>query len=489
MKEKHILLIVLIIAIIAVSFMLLTSFTKSPDTIGYAIGSKYHPNIELKDSDGDGLKDFREEVIGTDPSDSDSDNDGLLDSEEISYNTNPLNDDSDDDALSDGDEVKTYGSDPLNENSDDDCYSDYEEAIEYNTDPSDEDDYLHTLFATAIDGYIYALKADDGSLLWTASTELSSAKTHYTITSSPAVDNCVVYFGGNDDYVYALNIKDGSEVWKHYIGSAIFSSPVIEDGVLYIGSHDKYVYALDADDGSELWSFETGDYIFGKGTVYNGILYIGSNDYYIYALDADDGTERWSFKTDYKVRATPAVESFTEPISIFDETRIPLLNIYMYELSLDDSLYALNGYDGTEEWSMSLGTAQMIQSAVVEHGVLYIGSYDGYVYALDAEDGSKIWDHKTEGHVIGTPTVSDGTLYISDEAYYVYAIDTSTGTRVWRSGPYSYYKFNHPPQVSDSLVFVNSYYNDKIMALDKSTGIGKWVFTTGDDMYSALAYN
>jgi hypothetical protein len=58
------------------------------------------------DQDGDGLLDYEEITLGTDPLDFDSDNDGLNDGEEVvTYGTNPLLADTDGDGAPDGDEV------------------------------------------------------------------------------------------------------------------------------------------------------------------------------------------------------------------------------------------------------------------------------------------------------------------------------------------------------------------------------------------------
>lgn len=59
------------------------------------------------DTDGDGLSDAEEKVLGTNPNLIDSDNDGLTDYEEVKiYKTNPLNPDTDGDKYLDGDEVR-----------------------------------------------------------------------------------------------------------------------------------------------------------------------------------------------------------------------------------------------------------------------------------------------------------------------------------------------------------------------------------------------
>ena len=69
------------------------------------------------DSDGDGLPDWFEVMIGTDPYNPDTDGDGLTDFQELFvYHTNPLDPDTDGDGFTDGVEI-LFGSDPLNPNS------------------------------------------------------------------------------------------------------------------------------------------------------------------------------------------------------------------------------------------------------------------------------------------------------------------------------------------------------------------------------------
>ena len=103
-------------------------------------GARIKPRIVANegalDSDGDGLYDWEEADLGTDPFNPDTDGDGLTDYEEVRvYFTDPLNPDTDYDGLRDGDEVHKHDTNPLKQDTDDGGVSDGHEVLEDGTDP------------------------------------------------------------------------------------------------------------------------------------------------------------------------------------------------------------------------------------------------------------------------------------------------------------------------------------------------------------------
>ncbi|SMC39611.1 Cellulose binding domain-containing protein [Oscillospiraceae bacterium] len=112
------------------------------------------------DTDGDGLDDYLEIMLGYDPVNQDTDGNGVLDGEEdfdqdginnvteISLDLNFMMFDSDEDRLSDGAEVNTYGTDPKDPDSDDDGILDGDEVL-LGKDPSDSGDATTRVEQTA----------------------------------------------------------------------------------------------------------------------------------------------------------------------------------------------------------------------------------------------------------------------------------------------------------------------------------------------------
>jgi outer membrane protein OmpA-like peptidoglycan-associated protein len=103
-------------------------------------GARVQPKIvavaAMPDSDGEGLYDWEEKEIGTDPYNPDTDGDGLTDYEEVRiYKTDPLNPDTDFDMLNDGDEVHKYNTNPLKADTDDGGVIDGHEVLEDGTNP------------------------------------------------------------------------------------------------------------------------------------------------------------------------------------------------------------------------------------------------------------------------------------------------------------------------------------------------------------------
>jgi len=122
----------------------------------------------------------------------------------------------------------------------------------------------------------------------------------------------------NDSSIPAL-------LWKYDTGADITSSPAVANGIVYIGVNDGNLYALDATTGDIKWKYliDNGDFLKnqlmiwpGPPAVVNGIVYAGGMrspgessevDYLVYALDATTGGLKWKYKTKNRLDSSLAV--------------------------------------------------------------------------------------------------------------------------------------------------------------------------------------
>ena len=85
----------------------------------------------------------------------------------------------------------------------------------------------------------------------------------------------------------------------------------------------------------------------------------------------------------------------------------------------------------TEVWRFMTGD-KVYSSPAVSNGVVYIGSYDGYLYAIGAVTGTEKWRFKAGYNLSSSPAVSNGVVYVGSGDSYLYAIDAVTGKEKWR---------------------------------------------------------
>ena len=67
----------------------------------------------------------------------------------------------------------------------------------------------------------------------------------------------------------------------------------------------------------------------------------------------------------------------------------------------------------------------------VVNGLVYVGSNDDNIYALDAATGAVVWKFLTGQPCESSPAVVDGVVYVGSIDQNVYALNATTGTSIW----------------------------------------------------------
>ncbi len=151
---------------------------------------------------------------------------------------------------------------------------------------------------------------------------------------------------------------------------------------------------------------------------------------------------------------------------------------------------------------------EIISSPAIVEGVVYFGSNDGSLYAVDQQTGAQKWKFTTTARITSSAAVSDGLVFFSSYDGNFYAVDTRTGKLRWKfdnagerryaathlhgsvpagetmPDPFDFY-LSSPAVWNNSVYFGSG--DGNIYSLDAVTGGLRWKFRTGDVVHASPA--
>ena len=153
---------------------------------------------------------------------------------------------------------------------------------------------------------------------------------------------------------------------------------------------------------------------------------------------------------------------------------------------LENVLSASNMAGMRVRWSAPVSTASGLSSSspAVAGGMLYVGSYDGKLCALDAVTGRSVWSAVTSGYIYSSPALANGVAYVGSMDNWFYAFDSATGQMLWRA--FTGAVNSSSPAVSDGVVYIGSE-DFRRYAFEAATGKPLWNAATGSYVYSSPA--
>ena len=338
------------------------------------------------------------------------------------------------------------------------------------------------------DGHVYCLDAADGRLIWQRRAGPSDEKvlgngrmiSLWPVRTSVLVDNGVVHFAAGvfpyeGLYVYALNAEDGSVVWVNdtigdraheleYGGMSPHGYLVASSKILYVPSGRAMPAAFDRATGKFLFYASPGAKRGGTWALLDdnrliaGVEYSGTPNKVIY--DAASGARQedafaWFAGTDMAV--TSGVVYLVNDDGVYAVDRAAYTSAVAEATKLDAERQALeNQLDELKKKQTAAGQqagaedltkqieeqtqklnevvakrAQLKDSvypwryggkqftAVIRAGDLVLAGGAGTVVALDASSGKEVWRHDVDGLAVGL-AVAGGRLVVSTDTGCVY---------------------------------------------------------------------
>lgn len=153
----------------------------------------------------------------------------------------------------------------------------------------------------------------------------------------------------------------------------------------------------------------------------------------------------------------------------------------VYFGSEDHNVYAVNATTGTQVWKFATAGEIVFSHAGTALGNVYIGSEDANLYAIKASTGAKVWSYTTPYAVFSGPTILNNVVYFA-AGLNVYALNATTGALIWKFA-ISNDGFINSPAVANGTVYIGAE-DSNLYALNATTGAMLWKFATGGSIDS-----
>jgi outer membrane protein assembly factor BamB len=271
-----------------------------------------------------------------------------------------------------------------------------------------------------------------------------------------------LFVGSSDHGLYALRAADLVTLWRFETGGAVQSEPLYDLGedAVYFGSNDGALYKLRAADGQLLWRFASNAEISRRPVLHHGKLFVTNANDTLVALDPANGQLSW-----YRQRPPAGameISGYAGPAVLGDRA---------YAAFSDGVVMAYRTDDGREAWSapVDLGAeaeqlrageelryldsdATPVTLAVGDTRLLFVASYEGGVFGLDALSGARIWANDAATGVTeltlwrgpirprpgaprpgsGAPPAERRVLVAASGLTGLWAFDPTDGSELWR---------------------------------------------------------
>ena len=218
------------------------------------------------------------------------------------------------------------------------------------------------------------------------------------------------------------------------------------------------------------------------GAVSDGVLFVGSKEGRLVTIDLVDETRHWSGPLKAAGQAggfgclptggagcagaSTGVAIYGTPVVVED---------LVYIGGYNGKVYAFVSSSMGERWIYPRddNLESIVGGVAVAQGKIYFGNSDGRVYALDAATGDKQWEFETGNKVWATPAFKDDTLFIGSFDHKLYALWAANGQQKWEFETEG--AIAATPLVYDNTVYFGSF-DRHLYAVDAATGNLKWKF-------------
>jgi outer membrane protein assembly factor BamB len=260
-------------------------------------------------------------------------------------------------------------------------------------------------------------------------------------------------------------------LWRYALGTGTWAPPLVADGIIYVGGGDGCFHAVRAADGTALWTWTGVTPIDGCAALDSDAVYFLDTRFNLIALDRHQGTLRWRVPLHNEFhagRSAPDNPTFNH------RAATPLVQPgVIYAGSSDGGVYAIEADRGGKLWRHDAGAPVFSGIGLRDADTLMFGTMDGSAVLLDRRTRTEILRVKTGGGVVTTPVIAAGRLIVGSRDYQLYAFNLADGSIAWKFS-YWFSWIESTPALHDGLLYVGGSDYARVTAIDPATGRARW---------------
>ncbi len=241
----------------------------------------------------------------------------------------------------------------------------------------------------------------------------------------PTVSGNLLVVGTLDGHVYAMDAATGKQLWSAEVDSEVISPPAIDAGVVYVRTNSGYVYAFDGNSGERKWLNDQATVpllsLRGNGPLLasHGVVMFGTDDGNVESLRGDTGAVQWKLPITKGLGRTDI-----QKLNDSDDT-LQLDGSTLYATAYHGELAAIDAAQGQLLWNRPFSS--YVGVGVGDKALVGVDD-DSLVWAFSKQGGGDLWKQDAlQYHWLTAPTVQEQYVVVGGVEGYVHWLDLSDG--------------------------------------------------------------
>lgn len=272
------------------------------------------------------------------------------------------------------------------------------------------------------------------------------------INYAPVLADGKLYTVSENGTLVAYDAQNGRVLWQKKAGTSLSSGPAVGDDKLFVNDSQGELLAFNANDGAKLYTVPLPNRSFAAPAYSRGIVITKTIDEQMLAFHSSDGSQIWSYEGNVP---SMILQGGSSPVISDDiviqgsaDGKVTLVTLDKGQLLWQRAAVEPNGISDI---------ARMVDidaNPLISNNVIYVGSYQGSIVALDKFKATPIWEHRISTR--SGLALSANALFITDTKGRVWAFNPSTGKVLWRQNKLVGRTLTAPVVVGDNIVVADN---------------------------------